>query len=73
MTGSYLGEEPENLLCSALGEPILWEGEPSLLAAGEERRWLGEVTGRWCSLSRGAGGEGRGWAACWWVVVDSGW
>ena len=52
LTFSYLGEEPENLLCNV---PILYEGEPSLLAVGEERCWLSEVTGRWASLQLGAG------------------
>ena len=50
LTCSYLGEEPENLLCDV----------PSLLAVGEERCWLREVTGWWVSVSSWGPGERRG-------------
>ena len=47
--------------CSALGDPILAEGEPSLLVAGEAILWVGELTAdSFLEGDSDAGGEASG-------------
>ena len=43
-SGPGLCEEAVSRECSAPGDPILAEGEPSLLVAGEAILWVGELT-----------------------------
>ena len=58
-----LWEVEVNLECSALGDPILAEGDPSLLvAAGEEILWVGELTAAsFLDGESDGGGDARGW------------
>ena len=58
-----LSEVEVNLECSALGDPILAEGDPSLLvAAGEEILWVGELTAAsFLDGESDGGGDARGW------------
>ena len=60
-SGPGLCEEAVSRECSAPEDPILAEGEPSLLVAGEAILWVGELTAdSFLEGDSDAGGEASG-------------